>query len=338
MGRRFSAATVAAAIMFICLQLPHPARSQEIWFAPPAAAVDTRLHRAVDLMDLFSPEAPWQQAASKVKVFILYGSYVSHAPQDEVDRIVGDLNRRHIPLALAIGVMNVGPRDTNPPCGGLGLVEGYGTPRLARAVSEKIKHGGGSIRFIAMDEPLWYGHFANGKPGKQPTCHSSIGQILDLIREPLAVYASEFPNVLVGDTEPVGVAGQDHWKDDLSAWANGFRTETGHPLAFIHLDIPFNHPGAEGFAVDMYGEAAKLKQQGLIGAIGIIYNGAGMDSSDEAWVTDAKEHIRVIEDKHGLHPDQAVIQSWDAYPQHVLPETSPSSLTGLVNYYAGRTK
>jgi hypothetical protein len=338
MRHRYHATAVALGIMFICLHLSRSALSQEIWFAPPAAPVDTRLHRAIDLMALFSPDAPWQQAASHVKVFMLYGSYLSRAPQDEVDRIVGDLNRRRIPIALAVGVMNVGPRATDPPCGGLGLVEGYGTPKLARAQSEKIKKAGGAIRFIAMDEPLWFGHYFKGRPGGQPGCHSSIGQILELIREPLAVYAEEFPNVVVGDTEPTDIAEQDHWKEDLGAWASGFRTQTGRPLAFVHLDIPFNRPGEEGFAVDFYRQVEKLKQQGLVTAIGVIYDGTPTDSSDEQWIRDAKEHIHLIEDKHGLHPDQALIQSWQAYPQHVLPEASAGSLTGLINYYAERAK
>jgi hypothetical protein len=335
---RIRAASVAIGIMFIALQFSRAALSQEIWFAPPAAPVDTRLHRAVDLMDLFSPDAPWQRAASHVKVFLLYGSHLSHAPQDEVDRIVGDLNRRHIPIALAVGVMNIGPKETRPSCGGLGLVEGYGTAQLARNVSGKIKHAGGSIQFIAMDEPLWFGHYFKGRPGGQPGCLSSIGQILELMREPLAVYAEEFRNIVVGDTEPTVIAEQDHWRDDVSAWANGFRNQFGRPLAFVHLDIPFGHPGEEGFALDYYRQLEKLKQQGLIGAIGLIYNGTAADSSDEAWIQDAKEHIRLLEDKHGLHPDHALIQSWAAYPQHVLPESSTGSLTGLINYYAARVK
>jgi hypothetical protein len=332
------AVPVAIGIMFICLQLSRPVLSQEIWFAPPAAPVDTHLHRAVDFMDLFSPDAPWQQAASHVKVFMLYGSYLSRAPQEEVNRIVGDLNRRRIPIALAVGVMNVGPKATNPPCGGLGMVEGYGIPKLARAQSEKIKAAGGSIRFIAMDEPLWFGHYFKGRPGGQPGCHSSIAQILELIKEPLAVYAEEFPNIVIGETEPTDIAEQDHWRDEVAAWANGFRNQSGHSLAFMHLDIPFNRAGEEGYAVDYYRQVEKLKQQGLIEAIGIIYDGTPTDSSDEAWILDAKEHIHLLEDKHGLHPDQALIQSWQAFPQHVLPESSAGSLTGLVNYYAGRAK
>jgi hypothetical protein len=315
-----------------------PVQAQEIWFAPPAAPPSSRLHRAVDLMDLFKPDAPWQEAASHTKVFMLYASYLSRAPQEEIDTIVADLNRRYIPIALAVGVMNVGPKSTNPPCGGLGQVEGYGIPKLAAANSEKIKKAGGVIHFIAMDEPLWFGHYFKGRPGGQPGCRSSVDQILELIKGPLSVYAKEFPNIVVGDTEPTDIAEQDHWKDDLSARANGFRHQTGRPLAFMHIDIPFNRPGEEGFAVEFYRYAERLKQQNLLGAIGVIYDGTPTDTSDESWILDAKEHIHVIEDKHGLHPDQVLIQSWQAYPQHVLPESSPGSLTGLVNFYARRVK
>jgi hypothetical protein len=314
------------------------ARAQEIWFSPPAAPADSRLHRAADLMDLFRPDAPWQDAASHIKVFKLYGSYLSGAPQEEIDTIVADLNRRHIAIALEVGVMNVGPKSTNPPCGGLGQVEGYGIPKVATANSEKIKKAGGVIRFIAMDEPLWFGHYFKGKPGGQPGCQSSVGQILELIKGPLSVYAEEFPNIIVGDTEPTDIAEQHGWKDDVSAWANGFRNQMGRPLAFMHLDIPFNRPGEEGFAVEFYRYAEILKRQNLVGAIGIIYDGKPTDSSDESWIEDAKEHIRLLEDKNGLHPDQALIQSWQAYPQHTLPESSPGSLTGLVNFYARRLK
>jgi hypothetical protein len=326
------------AILFTSSLLICSAQAQEIWFAPPAAPHSTHLHRAVDLMDLFKPDAPWQEAASHVKVFQLAGAYLSHAPQEEIDTVVADLNRRHIPIALVVGVMDVGPKSTNPPCGGLGQVEGYGTPQLARAISEKIRKAGGVIRFIAMDEPLWFGHYFKGRPGGQPGCQSSVAQILELIKGPLSVYAESFPNIVVGDTEPTDIAEQNHWKEDVSEWVSGFRNQMGHPLAFMHLDIPFNRPGEEGFAVEFYRYAERLRQQNLLATIGVIYNGTPSDTSDESWIQDAKKHIHLIEDKNGLHPDRVLIQSWEAYPQHVLPESSPGSLTGLVNFYARRVK
>ena len=315
-----------------------PAKAQDIWFAPPAAPLSSRLHRAVDLMELFKPNAPWQEAASHIKVFKLYASYLSGAPQEEVDTIVADLNRRQIPIALEVGVINVGPKSTNPPCGGFGQIEGYGTPSAARANAEKIKKAGGVIRFIAMDETLWFGHFFKGRPGEQPGCQSSVETILQLIKGPLDVYEKEFPNIVVGDTEPTNIAEQHHWMDDVIAWVTGFRNQMGRPLAFMHLDIPFDRPREERFAVEFYRYAEHLKQQNLLGAIGVIYDGTPSDTSDESWVQDAQQHIRLIEDEYGLHPDQALIQSWQAYPRHTLPESSQGSLTGLVNFYARRMK
>ena len=335
--RRFGFIPALVWLMFAIIPGIGSARGQEIWFAPPAAPVGTRLNRAVDLMDLFKPDAPWQEAASHIKVFKLYASYLSRAPQEEIDAIVTDLNRRHIAIALEVGVMN-GPPKPVPPCGGLGLVEGYGTAPLARANSQKIKAAGGVIRYLAMDEPLWFGHYFKGRPGGQPGCQSSIDQILELIKEPLSVYTEEFPNIVIGDTEPTDIAEQPHWKEDVSAWANGFRRATGHPLAFMHLDIPFLRPGEEEFAVEYFRYIETLKQQQLISAIGVIYDGTRSDTSDESWTQDAEQHIQIIEDKHGLHPDHVLIQSWMEYPQHTLPESSPGSLTGLVDFYVRRMK
>jgi hypothetical protein len=34
-----------------------------------------------------------------------------------------------------------------------------------------------------------------------------------------------------------------------------------------------------------------------------------------------------------VKPDAVVIQSWAAYPKHVLPETDPTTMTGLINQY-----
>src|SRR5450631_4494865 len=175
--------------------LIYSAQAQDIWFAPPAAPASSRLHRAVDLMDLFKPDAPWQEAASHVKVFKLYASYLSGAPQEEIDNIVADLNRRHIPLALEVGVMNVGPKSTNPPCGGFGQVEGYGTPEWAKSIAQKIKKAGGIIQFVAMDEPLFYGHYFKGRPGRQPGCQSSIDIVVGLVEAPLNVFIAEYPNI-----------------------------------------------------------------------------------------------------------------------------------------------
>src|SRR5579872_1298570 len=131
-------------------------QTRDIWLCPQASVPPSPLNRAVDLLQLFSPGAPWEKAASHTKVFKLYGSFVGPASQGQVDTIVADLNRRGIAIALEAGVIDVDSRDPVPPCGGLGLVEGYGTPAQAMNICGKIKKAGGVISFLCMDEPLFY--------------------------------------------------------------------------------------------------------------------------------------------------------------------------------------
>jgi hypothetical protein len=324
-----------ASILGIVLAMANPpAQGGQVWLAPQASVSPSPLNRAADFMQMFTPDAPWKSAAAHVAVFKLYGSFLSRASQDQVNTIVADLNRRGIAIALETGVMNIGPQSTNPPCGGLGLVEGYGTPALAQNISQKIKAAGGTLAYLAMDEPLWYGHYFKGRPGGQPGCQSAIPDIIKLIQPTLAVYRAAFPDALIGDIEPTVIAEQPGWQNDVDAWANGYRQANGKPLAFMHLDIPWARANANDFAVAYYRFCEQLQMQGLIGALGIIYDGTPEDTTDSAWVRDAEGHIDTLQNKDGLRPQQAIIQSWMINPTHAMPDTSPDTLTGLVNFYA----
>ena len=331
--------TLVRTLLPICLSalaglLAAPAvQAQEVWLAPQASVPPSPLHRAVDFMDLFRPDAPWRATAARVKVFKLYASFLGPASQDQVNAIVADLNRRHIAIALEAGVIDVGPISTHPPCGGLGLVEGYGVPEQARAIADKIKRAGGVVRYIAMDEPLWYGHFFTGKPGGQPGCHSSVGEIARLVVPTLSAYVDAFPTVAIGDVEPSDVADQPGWRAVMADWGRAYQAAMGRPLAFFHLDIPWARPDAQKTALDLFAFAESLKRQGMVEKVGVIYDASPMAPGDAAWVREAQSHIRFLEMDNGLRPDHAVFQSWTASPTHALPETAPDTLTGLANAY-----
>jgi hypothetical protein len=284
-------------------------------------------------MDMFEPDAPWEATASHVQVFLLYGSYLEHAPQDQVNTIVSDLNRHGIAIALEVGAMNVGPSKTNPPCGGLGVVEGYGTPAEAGSISRKIKIAGGVIKYISMDEPLFYGHYYNG----QHACHSDIDEIVGLVVPTLNTYLQEFPNVTIGEVEPMQIVTHAHWQDDLFAWSKGFRTAMNRPLAFLNLDIPWaSRPPSEepSDALAFYRQAQEMQRQDLVEKIGIINDGTPADATDAAWVENAKNHVLLLEGRYGLRPDQDIFQSWMVHPTHALPDgPDRDTLTGLVRWY-----
>jgi hypothetical protein len=304
-------------------------RAQEIWIAPQGGVEDR--------MDLFKPEAPWKNAASHTQVFKFYANKAFNmAPQEEVDIVIADLKRRGIALALEAGVMNVAAKP-KPPCGGWGMVEGYGPVEMHDVIARKIKNAGGVIKYIAMDEPLWYGHYFKGKPNGQPGCQISIGDVAKLIAPSLAVYTREFPGVIIGDIEPSNaLARQPNWKEDLTSWATEYRAAVGRPLAFIQLDAAWAEPGATESIRTAYSYAKDMARRGLLGKIGIIYNGNGKDPSDSAWVQSARDHVFLMERNYGLHPDQAIFQSWDAHPAHALPETSPDTLTSLIDFYVAK--
>lgn len=313
----------------VCLNgvAPHAVQAQEIWFSPNASE---------DFAKLFDADAAWNSAAGHVKVFKLYGSYLVKLSQPEIEKIVSGLKSRNIEIALETGVMNVGWTANAPACGGEGRVEGYGTPERAKEEAKRIKAAGGSIKFLAMDEPLFYGHYFAGYPGKQPGCHSGIGEIVDLLLPTIRAYQEQFPDLVVGDIEPTDIADQKNWKADVNEFALTFKKKFGKPLAFLHLDVPFPRRDEANYAVAMFRYSEELKAQKLLDKIGIIYNGTAKDEDDSSWTRSARSHVALLEDELHLRPDQAIFQSWSKFPTHALPDTSPDTLTGTVLYYARR--
>lgn len=303
----------------------------EIWLAPQG--LHPSRPQAADFMAMFEPNAPWQSAASHTQVFKFYAGYLLHLTQEKADIIVGELNRRGLAIALESGVINVPP---NPPsgCGGWGNVEGYGTVAMARRISQLIKAAHGTIKYIAMDEPLYYGHYYTQGAGKGAGCHTSIPDIVQLSKQTLDAYMDEFPRVLIGDIEPpLFVDGQPDWQGDLSSWAQQLRVALGHPLAFLHLDVEWNLPKGVPDALTVYDFGQELHQRGLLERVGIIYNGTLRDTSDDAWVKAARDHVLIMEGQHKLRPDQVVFQSWNPHPTHAMPDAAQDTLTSLVTFY-----
>ena len=323
---------------------PHLLRAQarDIWICPQASIPPSPLNRAVDFMQMFAPDAPWEKAASHTRVFKLYSSFVNPASQGQIDTVVADLKKRDIPIALEVGVIDVNFRNPVPPCGGFGLVEGYGTPAMALNICAKIKKAGGRISYLCMDEPLFYGHyFTKRAPNGQPGCHSPIPQIMGLSIPTLNTFIQQFPDIVIGEVEPTQIAAFPGWQDSLHAWAQAFQSAIGKPLAFLHLDIPWANrpPSSEpSDALAFYQYAQSLKKEHLLDKIGIIFNGTPLDTTDAAWMQDARNHVIELQNKYKLHPDQAIIQSWMPHPTHAMPDRNPDALTSLVNFYVEQSR
>ena len=296
---------------------------QLVWLAPlpPAIWPDGRTG-AADYMNLFSPAAPWTSASARVQVFKIYAIFFSNLPGALTDsqwrQVFGDLDRRGIALALEWGPLS------NTTCGQ--GVEGF-TGTNALATAQKIKSLGGTLRYLAMDEPFYHANIYNGPNA----CRWTPQEIAANAVQNIAQIKSVFPNVLVGDIEPAPPPGAPDWAQRYTAWLDAWRAAAGAPLAFFHFDV--NYPAYPNWVRDVDPLRQALVGRGI--SFGVIYNGLA-SKTDSDWMRAAEDHFVQYEVSGGIKPDHAIFQSWETLPVNVLPETDPNALTYLVNRYSRR--
>ncbi|MEX0787618.1 MAG: discoidin domain-containing protein [Anaerolineales bacterium] len=290
------------------------------WFAPlpPMPTGPGREYTGSDdFMDLFSPDAPWTATASNIQVFKLYGEWVAyHATDDELRRAVAGIRERGLALAV-----EAGPLDPQGPAEcGQGIESFAGTDE-GLLIAQRLRDAGGRLDVIALDEPRF---FAGAYDGPN-ACHWDAERIAAEVGQYIAVMRLEFPNVVIGDTEPLTeAAGVNVYTE----WLRTFREVNGFDLAFLHMDIDWSRPTwpAEVRSIENFGEVFGVP-------VGIIYNGNHQDTTDESWLSIAGERVKRYEDEAGGSPAHVLFQSWNDKPDRALPESEPYTFTGFIRTY-----
>ncbi|MFO0996676.1 MAG: hypothetical protein U1F33_08315 [Alphaproteobacteria bacterium] len=306
------------AVWIVLLALASPAGASEIWFAgvDPIHWPSRNPTLPSDYMGLFESDAPWSKAAGRVNVFKVSTQFLERMPDETLSRTFAELKRRNIALAVE-GVML-----TRVGTCGVG-VEGHGTATMMESVAERVRRLGGELRYVAMDEPLWFGHRYAGPNA----CKFSVEAVARDVAGKVAAIRKIFPQVQVGDIEPVASPEVPDWVDQVMDWTKAYEAAAGEPLAFFEADMQWRAPWSK----DLRQLAARLRAAGI--KFGVIYNGNPNEQSDEAWATHAEEHFVAVEDHLGIRPEQAILQTWMARPVRMLPETQPGTMTHLVNRY-----
>jgi hypothetical protein len=293
------------------------ARTPDIWFGPemplPVGAPAPYMG-SVDYVRLFSAPGEWSQAARTIRVFILHATWVEKvATAEQISTAVGTLKR----LGLAIG-LDLNPLRRTPECG---PADGFAA-RDPLAPVRSIKAAGGTVDYIRLNEPWAWAHAYEGPQA----CHWLNAKIAAQIAEFTRNAKEVFPNVVIGDVEPLwkttNVAGIVGWLDD-------YKAATGSAFPYFHLDIDYSRADWASSAREL--EVA-IKERGI--AFGLHYIGDRTDSSDAAWLDRAEKRYVRNEGTAGRNPDHVVFQSWHDHPNRLLPESNAASFTGLINRYA----
>ncbi len=315
------AASAAAVLVLLHASAQAAPARPTIWFAPlpPLRTNEFRPYvGSTDFMRLFTKKAAWPNAARRVAVFKLYGEWVAHqATSAQLRQAVKDLKRRKISIAV-----ETGPLDAAPECGQ--GVEGFaGGEGLATA--SRIKAAGGTLRYVAFDEPFFYGALYTGLSACQWDVHRVAQAVAAYVRRIRTV----FPNVKFGDTEPLTTGAHiERYKE----WIDAYRGATGENLAFMHLDIQYGLPRwpQRTRELEEYAQSRGVP-------FGVIYLGDHDSANDAAWLTKAQERFELYETEGG-HPDHAVLQSWHDRPDRVLPETRRTLTNLILRYGRPRTR
>lgn len=165
-----------------------------------------------DYMDLFTPNAPWENADGHVDVFKLYGEWVAyHATTAQLRQVVQDVERRGMALAV-----EAGPLPTEPVCGGGVPPEGFAGIGEGLQIARRIEAVGGTVDYLAFDEPASFGHLYDGAHA----CHWELERIAEEAYRYVEAIRTVFPDVVVGDIEPLwNDAGLDVYKRWIETYA-----------------------------------------------------------------------------------------------------------------------
>lgn len=289
-----------------------------IWFGPlPPLPTDAGrpFTGADDFFELFDSEAEWETASGQVDVFLLYAEWVAHhATVAELERILEDLDRRGIAVAV-----EGSPLTRTDECGT--NAESWGGIPEGRRVADKVIAADGVIDLWAMDAPLAYAHLVD----YSGTCQwepSRVAEEIAAFRDAMQGY---FPDLVVGDTEPL-------WSDLPTSlyvdWLVTYEQVVGETLPFFHLDVDWGRPGWAEDAAALAGEVTASGSD-----FGIFYTGNRSDDTDRAWVQLAGERAVEFEGVAGDHPAHVLFQSWYDHPDRSLPDSDPTTFTGLITTY-----
>lgn len=203
-------------------------------------------------------------------------------------------------------------------------VEGYTGPNDLINAAEIIKTMGGTLAYVAMDEPLWFGHAYSGANA----CQTPLSELARAVSTQVARVRGVFPDVKIIDTEPVGTTLGSAWIEQVGNWLNEYRRATNEPLAAVVADANWGHPEWRGELSEL---AGLLRSRRV--PLGVIYNGIGGPKNDQEWIRTAMMRVDAIEQRLAIQPQYVFIASWTRWPERILPENDPNTLTGLVRTY-----
>ena len=295
-----------------------PADTQEIWYSPrqrykPNTGVS-------DWNEQFQSDKQWPVAAAHVKVFVLTGGPIGYMTDGELATMAEFFGKHHMEIALEMGVIEkvVGSK--------YGGGEGYMFPAEVRVMATRLKKAGITPAYIRMDEPIWFGHYDKNDSWVQQL---PIDDLVKRITNDTVELTSVFPNIKLVDIDTIPpLTMEPDWKATYKEFKEKLEVAISRPILAAQVDVQWGNPS---WKHDLKEFADYVHSLGM--KFGVIYNNDGGGIDDREWLQNAVKGFTEIESETGIIPEQPVMQSWDKFPTHALPESSDKAHTYLIARY-----
>lgn len=300
--------------------------SAAIWFHPLPPDGEP-VSGSTDFLSLFQPNAPWSRAIAKTQVFGLYAGWITETSDQELQSVVSFLNAHNMGIEIEAPAM-----QALASCGS--GVEGYvpygqSIRSFTLAYLQRLQSLGAQVPYIKVDEPYYFGTVVNDPR----SCHFSVPEVATEVGQYVQLVHTIYPNAEVGDVEPIIAAA--YTPDVMTAigqWHSTYQTATGAPFPFFFADIDFSNPAWPTIVKQL---EDNTRQSGM--QFGIIYIGDQQDVSDAEWSSRVVTRFQTYQGQNGGQPDYVLFQSWEPHPQFCLPETDPTTFTGVLDAYVDAT-
>ena len=303
-------------------------RSASIWFHPKPPAADWPGGNgggSTDFLALFQPDAPWPNAIAHVSVFGMYAGWITAASDQDLQQTVAFLNAHNMSIEIEAPAL-----QATATCGS--GVEGYVPFGLSLhdftlAYLQRLKALGAQVPFVKVDEPFFFGSVVDDPR----SCHFAVSEVASQVGDYVQLVESVYPKAAVGDVEPIiASAYTPNVATALRRWHDTYRKVASARFPFFFADIDFSNPA---WPVIVKSLEHQTRQSGM--RFGIIYIGDEQDTSDAEWASKAVARFETYQVEDGGRPDYVLFQSWQPHPVFCLPESDPTTFTGVLDAYIG---
>ncbi len=292
-----------------------PACASSIWFGSDEPFLREAKGRGTnDYMDLYRGNDSW---ARGVNVINLSQQFSTLGPADQVSAVINFVKAHHMQLSMSALML-----ISDGTCGM--HVEPYAPQGSVERAARRIRDLGGTISFLEMDEPFYYGTLYSGPRA----CHTPARQVAEALKIRIANLRAIFPNLKIGDDEPVGSPPQSPLPSLLAGWFDTYRAVMGENLTYFHSDIGWTR---QNWPEQLQAVARITRGRGI--RFGVLFTGSPDAPDDVTWTSQALQRAQYIVKRLDLKPDDAVFGSWMIHPTHLLPPEEPGSLTWVLRAY-----